>query len=277
MKKLFVVATLLTQCQSELNSPSQLPRSTTVEDQTSAKPEYAMAALGDSVTAAFNAEHLGPNRNLSWATGSGNIDSVLAKLRRTKPDYNVTATNLSISRATSTLTPIQATLLKYKKIDYATIIIGSNDLCMSKINDQTGMDTFTTNIKTTISELVTQNPNIKIDLGAIPNLNHLHEIGSKIPHCKKRWDTLSFLCPPILKKDLTDEELKFFKSRWTLANYNINHVATMYPENVTFINRLAEPEFTTEHLSQIDCFHPNTKGLELIAQVFWELGWNKNQ
>ncbi len=236
---------------------------------------FSMAAFGDSITAAFDAEHIGPNRSYSWATGE-HVDSVLSKLKKLKPDQCVEGINVSISRATSSFVLKEVLLLTYEKIDYATIIVGSNDLCLSKVNDDEGMNQFEANVDNILTRLISDHKGIKIDLGAIPNIPHLYDIGVPSEHCRKRWEIVRAFCPPIFKKDVTQNDLSFFKFRWIMANDVLENLAAKYVSNVRFIKRLEDPDFTIEHISQIDCFHPNPKGQEFIANVFWQMGWNSN-
>ena len=59
------------------------------------------------------------------------------------------------------------------------------------------------------------------------------------------------------------------------ANEDLNLVAAKHPDHVLYNPTLAEYPFERAHLSNVDCFHPNITGQNLLSKETWNTGWWK--
>ncbi len=112
-------------------------------------PPKVMAALGDSITRAFNSEvdstcPTGPSLDCpknSWSTGTNPaVDSQFQRIEAIDPGRNPVAyqrRRLRRAGETEHLTLSQAQTAATQDPDYVTIEIGANDACRPTIADQT--------------------------------------------------------------------------------------------------------------------------------------------
>ena len=93
---------------------------------------YVMGALGDSISAGFNASRYGDNRELSWTGGQdsqGQVQSHARKLQTILGGRKVIVQNEAFVGAESAQLARQSARLLRTRLDYVTIAIGSNDVC----------------------------------------------------------------------------------------------------------------------------------------------------
>ena len=119
-------------------------------------PPKVMAALGDSITRAFNSRHesiLRPVRRSpaasldcpknSWSTGTNPaVNSQFQRIQAIDPGRNPVAFNDAVSGARASDMNGQAQTAATQDPDYVTIEIGGNDACSSTIAQQTPTATF---------------------------------------------------------------------------------------------------------------------------------------
>ena len=234
---------------------------------------FNMISLGDSISTGFNAGSFGNNKKYSWATGydGENVKSHLWHLRELFLEKEIYAQNLAIPGSQSNKLKKQLEKIKDLKVDYATIMVGSNDICNWKKDYQKEITHFKNNLKDTVDILIEQSPEIKILMLPIPDLYHLWKVSPK-KRCQWRWNFFR-LCTPLLHSKRTDEERLAFKKRIHKINDHIENLSFNYPDNLLFISELEKFKFQKEHISQRDCFHPSVAGQDLLARFTWQKGW----
>ena len=236
---------------------------------------FKIGAIGDSITKATNSEGVGHKPKFSWSTGAGTstrlFTSHLTRLQKIKRN-GVIAINKSRGGARTRDIQMQATELARQKVDYATILIGANDLCDWKEYDQSKFEKYELDVRKAVSTLINSNPKIKIIIAPVPDMYNLWEINQKNPACTKRWDTFR-ICSSILSSSLSFEDRQQFKQRWEDMNKILERISLDYPNHIKFSLEIARTKFDTSHVSSVDCFHPSVKGQELIAKKSWEYGW----
>jgi hypothetical protein len=136
---------------------------------------------------------------------------------------------------------------------------------------QSDMTMFSNRVEVPIQTLIERNPNIKILLVAIPNLPRLQEIGHPTS-CQTKWNALS-ICSNLLKSNVTPSEISNFSAQWRTANDDLSAIASKYSKNVLYSPSPAEYKFERQHLSDIDCFHPNILGQNILSRETWATGW----
>ena len=159
---------------------------TYAQDNGHAKPGFTMGALGDSVTTATNASGLGSKPQYSWATGKGtptrSFQSHFKRLEKIKRN-GVKAYNMAKGGARAKDIPRQAEKLAKKKVDYATILIGANDLCDWRSSNQRQLDQYEKDVRTSIDTLIKSNRNMKILLLPVPDMYNLWKINNQRKLC----------------------------------------------------------------------------------------------
>lgn len=242
-----------------------------------------IAAFGDSITRAFNANGPVDHPWNSWATGNsdevglfrrGHVKSH-AELLSELTGKQVYVHNVAKSGAKSDDLARQVDAVKNIPVHYATMLIGANDLCANgkPIGDgiQADMSKFGGRVESAIQKLIAHHPDVKILLVSIPDMPRLQRIGSGTS-CQARWTAFG-ICKNLLRDGISSEELSLFERQWQSANEDLESIASRHPTNVLYNPRLAEYPFERKLLSDMDCFHPNIAGQNLLSSETWSTGW----
>lgn len=234
------------------------------------RDEWRVAAMGDSITAGYNSRWPGDlgNARYSWSTGS-RVPSHVKKLKAIIPE-KVVAVNVAKKGATSHELQGQLEAAKFSHIDYLTLLIGANDVCDWPSDHETHLTKFRSNVKNILDKVITANREIRIIMPAIPNMYRLYQVGNK--DCGRRWDFFE-ACPLLLHSSRSDEERQGFHARLVDANDTLEKLAENYENNVKFIGSTYDFDFTIDHVSKLDCFHPSIAGQKIISRLTWEEGW----
>ena len=234
--------------------------------------EWYIVSMGDSITAGFNTRWPGDlsNSRYNWSTGnSKRVKSHLHKLKEII-SHKVKPINVAKSRSTSYQLKQQLENVKSSTIDYLTLLIGANDVCDWQEDYAESQQKFRHNVHDIIEKAIEINEQVRIVLPSIPNMYRLYQQGKD--KCGGRWDYFE-ACPSLLSSDRTEAERLAFRDRLISANETLSELADNFSENVKYIGEIYEYEFTLEHVSRIDCFHPSIKGQNEIARITWENGW----
>jgi lysophospholipase L1-like esterase len=245
-----------------------------------------MAALGDSITRAFNANGPVDHPWNSWATGSSDAEGLFrrgqvkshAEFLSEKTNRPVIVHNVAKSGATSSDLLRQVDALKNQPMDYATILIGANDLCSHgerpMPDGQADMRFYAPRVESAILKLIASNPQVKILLVSIPDMLRLQILGQGTS-CQTRWARFG-ICKMLLGSAANESTISAFGAQWRAANDDLSLIASRYSENVLFSPILAQYPFERTHLSEVDCFHPNIVGQNILSSETWNTGWWKN-
>lgn len=220
---------------------------------------FNYAALGDSTTTAFNSKEAWNNPAYSWATGE-EIESHLKRLRKVFPDREIVSLNIAFPGMREADLERQVDIATTRRVDYATILMGSNDLC-----HKTPVDEYKAGVEKAVNRLIHHNPKIKILISSIPDIVQSRRV-EKPESCDPIWKKVMEMC------DVSDEE-RFYKA-WGDMNLFLEKLA-IKNEQVKFSDAIMTTELTTESISEIDCFHPSLLSQERIAELTWNQGWFK--
>lgn len=229
-----------------------------------------VGALGDSITAGFNAQRLGDNRDLSWSTGTATL--INSHLKRVMATRGAAATAFNEAIAGSRVHDLdrQVTRLLTKSPDYVTLAIGANDVCSwSTVDHHAELADFEEHLRSQIQRLVEARPNVRIALAPIPDLYNLWEVASTKAGCQAKWDMMG-ICAPLLSSRSNADERTRFQSRWRDANDAVTRVANDFAGNVAHDPADADTQFEWRHVSSMDCFHPSVEGQNLLSEMTWK-------
>jgi len=269
------------------------------------KPPRVMAALGDSITRAYNSNGpgcpTGPALDCpknSWATGTNPlVESFRERLDAMHPAPLV-AYNDAVSGARAVHLLGQAQVAASQGPDLVLIEIGANDACAST---PTPTATFRSQVRAALEALVAANPKVYIQLMSIPDINQLHAIFTNPPdqNALTRW-ALFNVCQGLLANPLStapaDEERRaafraqviayndaladvcgeFKRCLWDdyavfEAGFTTADVATVFNTgglNIPPFNQI--PVFGGGNAnSSADYFHPSLAGQARLADAAW--------
>ena len=265
-------------------------------------PPKVMAALGDSITRAFNSDGpgcpTGPSldcpRN-SWSTGTNPaVNSQFQRIQAIDPGRNPVAFNDAITGAragTDRLIDLvnQVPTAVSQDPDYVTIEIGANDACRSQITDQTPTDTFSAHVRTALTTLVTADPKVYIEMLSIPNINQLHTIfTTPVPdlNALARWSAFN-VCQALLANPLSTEQADVdrraaFRAQVIAYNGALADVCAEFKRCLFDNNAVFNSSFTAADVATVtntaplpgigspaDYFHPSLLGQESLAETSW--------
>jgi lysophospholipase L1-like esterase len=237
-----------------------------------------MAALGDSITRAFNscgwfADCVGR----SWATGPDDgVGSHYLRLR--EHNGSLVAHNNAVTRARVAALAEQANQAVAQGAGYVTILIGANDACASTEEGMTPVADYEDQFRDAMRTLRDGLSDAQIFVSSIPDLRRLWRVGKNSGAARAAWALFrtcrSMLARPTSMADADVARRKRVRERVidyneTMARVCAQDVRCRFDGNAVFSHR-----FTLEQVSKWDYFHPNVNGQEALARVtyaesFW--------
>jgi lysophospholipase L1-like esterase len=270
------------------------------------KPPGTMAALGDSITRAFNSNGpgcpTGPSLDCpknSWSTGTNPVvHSQLQRLEAMHPASDVVAFNFAVSGARASGLLGQAQNAAAQDPDYVTIQIGANDACAST---PTPLATFRSQVTAALATLAEANPKVYVQLSSIPDINLLHALFTNPPdpNALTRWAALN-VCQGLLANPLSTapadvERRAAFRQRVIAYNQALAAACAELKRCRWDQNAVFDSPFTTADVATVtntsglnvfpfnaipifgagipnstaDYFHPSLQGQAQLAEVSW--------
>ena len=242
------------------------------------KPPKTMAALGDSITRAFNTEINPPTCPLflptglldcpknSWSTGTEpTVNSQYQRIQAIDPGRNPVAFNDARSGAVAEDLRGQAQVAVAQDPDYVTVLIGGNDACSDTLAQQTPTATFRTQVKAALDLLVRSDPKVYIQVVSIPDINLLHALFTDPPdqNALLRWSLFN-VCQALLANPLSNEPADVerraaFRAQVIAYNGALADVCALYIRCRFDRNLAFNSPFTRDDVANVT----NTGGLNL--------------
>ena len=233
------------------------------------------------------------SRNRSWATGSSSqVRTHYTRLREMAraEGQELAAYNAAVSGSTSYNIKEQVdAVLRWSNRslgqgapDYVLLAIGANDACQNLNEWMTPVSQYANNIRNAVYKILEANPNSKVLVSGIPNLEHLRRVAENswlglppMSTCKNMWATHNF-CNNVLLEPNPEKVRDVTKRIWAYQD-EIEYIrrdadARFGKDRVRFSYEVHNYAFTDDEIS-IDCFHPNTKGQQVISDVTWKKSW----
>ncbi|HWO47787.1 MAG TPA: SGNH/GDSL hydrolase family protein [Solirubrobacterales bacterium] len=233
------------------------------------KPPRTMAALGDSITRAYNSDGpgcpTGPGLDCpknSWATGTNPlVDSFRERLDASFPGA-LTAYNDAVSGARAVHLLGQAETAAAQEPDFVLIEIGANDACAST---PTPPATFRDQVRAALEVLVEANPKVYIQLMSIPDINQLRTIFTEPPdqNALLRWEKFSvcqgLLANPLSTEPADEERRAVFRAQVIAYNDALAEVCAEFKRCRWDGYAVFGSEFTTADVATVQ----NTSGIDI--------------
>ncbi|HET7454407.1 MAG TPA: SGNH/GDSL hydrolase family protein [Solirubrobacterales bacterium] len=274
------------------------------------KVPRVMAALGDSITRAYNTTGdgcpTGPGLDCpknSWATGTNpTVDSFRERLDAISPQP-LTAYNDAVSGARAVNLLSQAQVAASQDPDLVLIEIGANDACATT---PTATATFREQVRSALEVLVSANKQVYIQLMSIPDINNLRTIFTEPPdqNALLRWQLFSvcqgLLANPLSTEPADEERREAFRAQVVAYNEALEEVCAEFKRCIWDDYAVFDSEFTTADVATVtntgglpikpfteipiigpgnpnstaDYFHPSVSGQAKLAEAAWSTTFN---
>lgn len=233
----------------------------------------SMAALGDSITRATNANPSGDRPEHSWATGanaSDGVDSHYERLRAREPGIRNQAHNLARSGATVQALRAQAEEAVRLRVDYVVVQVGANDACAASLDAMTPEDAFRDRLRSALDALERLPDGAVVYLTSIPDVTGVWEAYRDDETARGVWRSFG-VCPVALSDAATDADREAVRERIRAYNDALREEAEArgfrHDGGAVF-----EAEFDEEAISALDFFHPSLHGQARLAERTWAAG-----
>jgi lysophospholipase L1-like esterase len=234
----------------------------------------SMASTGDSITRGFDATLFGcflsdcPQD--SWATGSSS--TVDSQYLRIKAVQAVTPYNDAKTGAKMIDLDGQLKTAAGQGVQYATVLMGANDLCTSTIAGMTPTATFQAQFETAMKDFLAADPNAHVFVSSIPNLYQLWSL----LHTKASatWKTFG-ICQSMLSSSNTEAQRQQVVAREQADNAALQQVcAVEFAANCQWDGLATyDYKFSASEVSTVDYFHPSVAGQATLARITWGAGY----
>ena len=234
-----------------------------------------MAALGDSITRAYNVDgsNFGEHPEHSFATGydskdivSSHYERILAKNRQIK-GYNY---NDAVSGADMDDLAAQVDKAISQGAQYVTIEMGGNDICKGDLASVTTVEQYRAEFKLAADKLKAGLPNAKVYVMSVPDVYLLWKLYDG--HWQAEWTWSNFgICQAMLSNSRTETERQWLRGINMQYNDALAQEAAAYGfhwDGYAVFNT----QFIREDVSQVDFFHPSMKGQKKLAEGSWAAG-----
>lgn len=252
-------------------------------------------SIGDSITRAFDAFLPFDNKNLSWVNGYYGfwqqilgMPNVNSHYQRIQNAFGASGTEnmmAAVSGARMDQFTNMAMGVAWRNIDYTTVLLGANDVCVDSPAALPSDAQFEHNFRSGMDQLVNYLPNgSTVLVASIPDVEQVYQAGLNktalgVVNCKAIW-SLANICQSVLADTNTEADRQYVKSRNAGYNAILQNVSAEYQNQATasgkqlFIdyNNASGSQFTHVDVSNIDCFHPSEIGQHRISQETWRNG-----
>lgn len=238
----------------------------------------SMAAIGDSITQAANADgsSIGTsNPEHSWSTGYDSTDGISSHYERILAK-NATIQgqnhNDAVSGAKMNDAPGQAQDAVAQGVDYVTFLMGGNDLCTSSTDTMTSAAAFEADLRTALDTLTTGLPSADIYLVSIPDVYQLWDLFKNDRKARSVWRTFN-ICQSLLADDNTEQDRQLVRQHNIDLNTVLSNVCAEYTTCRYDGGAVFNYQFTKRDVSTLDYFHPSKTGQANLAEVTWNAGY----
>ena len=259
-----------------------------------------LISLGDSITRAFDATLPADNLNQSWSNGTRGFFEQLFGLPDVKSHNQRISANFGSSGRRNVVVAqngakvrnleSQATQADGRGYTYATVLIGGNDVCRDTIAELPTDYEFTVDAAIGLVELLNNLPDgSTVQVAAIPDVKRLYEIGIDktalgIIDCEQLWRLTAqgFPCGSMLSPDNSEADREYVRQRNIQYNAILQYLTALGANKyknlfISWTDKTFTYPFTADDVSNIDCYHPSSRGQRAIARETWDDGPFKDE
>lgn len=235
----------------------------------------SLAALGDSITAGYNACGLGPCWPASWSTGTLPVVNSLASRIETQSGTAVARYNVAVPGARMEHLRAQAATAVVPAPDLITIEMGGNDACRSSLSAMTETGQYQRQFRSAMDVIASHSPGSRVLVMSVPDIYRLWVVLKDSPAARATWAAFgicqSLLADP-LSTDAEDVERRLaVRQRVIEYNKRLERSCAKYV-NCTYDGGLVfETAFTAADIT-FDAFHPSLSGQAKLAAAAYAAG-----
>jgi len=230
-----------------------------------------MVAFGDSITQAFLADgnigQIGDRPQYSWATGTNATVNSLAERIRSSTGV-ITATNVAVSGSSMNALLSQVNTANSANAQYATILLGANDICRSSESAMTSVATYRAQLISGLNQLTSNEPEARIFIASIPDIFQVWQTFKGNPTARAIWNQFN-VCQSMFENPESTapadvERRQRVRQRIIDFNSQLSEVCNDYlrcrfDQNLLF-NAPISPTLITA-----DYYHPSIVGQQVLA------------
>ncbi len=235
----------------------------------------SMAALGDSITRAYNTGSSSftdaPANN--WSTGTNaSVNSLYLRIDALNPNPVINNGNYAVSGAKMAALNGQAANIPLGT-EYVTILMGGNDVCTSSESTMTSVATFRSQFQTAMNSLAARLPNARVYVVSIPSVYNLWAVLKNNGSARFTW-WLFRICQSMLKNPSSTSSTDTAR-RARVQQRNVDFNTQLAEVCATYVNcrfdgnAVYSTAFTASDISTRDYFHPSLAGQTKLAGVAW--------
>lgn len=248
-------------------------------------PDEAIATQAQEIGAQFLLEN---KSTLSWASGR-NISSHFLRLQQfLGPEKSVEVLNVAAPGAKAEKMPLQASQLveamqtgKYQRLEYVALMIGANDACSSEMNSGSLPNPeMTKNLIEALRQLnqISQDSPIHVLVSGLPRIPDLGKpsiqnsmtVGGLT--CRFFRNKVVKLCQSLINWNSSEDyeaALQVVQARNGDLNNAVQYANTEFRNLKIFFSESTTQEPVDSEILAADCFHPNSRGQEMISEKLW--------
>ncbi|MBB3733031.1 MULTISPECIES: SGNH/GDSL hydrolase family protein [Nonomuraea] len=240
-----------------------------------------MAALGDSVSAGFNACGWYVScTSRSWSAGdNAEVRSHYVRLAERGPSLRGHNRNFAVPGATSADLMGQVDKAIAEKAEYVTILLGAQDACVPTEAAMTPVALFRRRVEAAMGRLRAELPGARVFVASIPDLRRLWQVGKDNAIARTFWG-LGRICQAMLanptstkradvqRRARVRDRVRDFNREWARA------CAAFGPRCRTDEGAVFAYRFTLAQVSKWDYFHPNSEGQQILADITFDKGFD---
>ena len=246
----------------------------------SVPPPSSMAALGDSISRAYNAcPSFGECLTSVWSTGSDTgVDSHFTRILAVNPAIAGHAFNDAVSGATMSNLNGQASAAVGQHVEYVTVEMGGNDVCKSSEAQMTSAATYQSQFQQAMTTLTTGLPNAHILVASVPDVLRLWEVGKDSAAARSTWANFG-ICQTITANPLSTAQADVDRRQRVhqrVIDYNtaLATVCAQYANCRFDGNAVFNSHFALSDVSTVDYFHPSYAGQTGLAILSYAAGYD---
>jgi lysophospholipase L1-like esterase len=233
----------------------------------------SMASAGDSITRAYdstsNGCFLSDCPQYSWSTGtSSTVNSQYQRILAANAGIRGNVYNDAQTGAKMNALDSQLKTAASQAVQYATVLMGANDVCTSSISTMTPTSTLQSEMQTALSDFFAADPNAHVFVSSIPNVYQLWQLLHTNSTAESTWKTFG-ICQSMLSQSNTETQRQQVLTQEESDNSAEQSVCAGFAnckwDNLATFNY----SFTTKDVSTIDYFHPSLTGQNSLAGVTW--------
>jgi len=239
----------------------------------------SMASVGDSITRAFDATSSGcflsDCPQYSWSTGTAGSSSVNSHyLRVLAANRKIRGQVWNDAKTGAKMADLDGQLKSAagQGVQYATVLMGANDVCTSSAATMTPTATFESQFQTALTDFFAADPDARVFVSSIPNVYQLWSLEHTNATARFEWQTFG-ICQSMLSSSNTEADRQAVVAQEQADNNALATVCGQFA-NCRWDNLATyDYAFKTSDVSTVDYFHPSVRGQNTLAGITWSASY----